>query len=79
MQRQGRSSGMFVWLVAFTVVLLLLVLFAVAARAAAADSSGDVALVGAKVYPTPQAVPITNAVVLIHDGKIARSEALAIR
>ena len=60
---------MFVWLVAFVVVLLL-VLFAVAARSAPADPSGDLALVNGKVYPTPQAVPILNAVVLIHDGKI---------
>ena len=70
MQPQRRSPGMFAWLVAFVVVLLL-VLFAFAARSEPADSSGDLALVGGKVYPTPQAVPIKNAVVLIHDGKIA--------
>src|SRR5271157_2368865 len=70
MQPQRRSSGMFAWLIAF-VVLLLVVMFAVAARSAPAGSSGDLALVGGKVYPTPQAVPIVNAVVLIHDGKIA--------
>ncbi|HME32332.1 MAG TPA: amidohydrolase family protein [Terriglobales bacterium] len=70
MQPQRRSSGMFAWLIAFVVVLLL-VMLAVAARSAPADSSGDLALVGGKVYPTPQAAPIKNAVVLIHDGKIA--------
>ncbi len=70
MQPQRCSPGMFVWLLAFVVVLLLM-LFAIAARSAPADSSGDLALVGGKVYPTPQAVPIPNAVVLIHDGKIA--------
>jgi len=64
------SSEVFAWLVAFVAVLLLM-LFAVAARSVPADSSGDLALVGGKVYPTPQAVPIPNAVVLIHDGKIA--------
>src|SRR5271157_4392843 len=69
MQPHRRSSVMFAWLVAFVVVLLL-VLFAVAARSAPADSSGDLALVGGKVYPTPQAAPIGNAVVLVHDGKI---------
>jgi len=69
MEPQRRSSRMFAWLVGFVVVLL--VLFAIVARSAPADSSGDLALVGGKVYPTPQAVPIVNAVVLIHDGKIA--------
>ena len=69
MQPERRSSRMFVWLVAFVIVLLL-VMFAVAARSAPAEPSGDLALVHAKVYPTPQAVPITDAVVLIHDGKI---------
>ena len=70
MQPPRRSPGMFAWLIAFVVVLLL-VLFAVAARSQSTDSSGDLALVGGKVYPTPQAVPIKNAVVLVHDGKIA--------
>jgi imidazolonepropionase-like amidohydrolase len=46
------------------------VFFAFVARAAPADSSRDLALVNGKVYPTPQAVPILDAVVLIHDGKI---------
>src|SRR5271157_5236701 len=69
MQPHRRRSGMFAWLVAF-VVALLLVMFAVAARSAPADPSGDLALVGGKVYPTPQAAPIVNAVVLVHDGKI---------
>jgi len=69
MQPHRRNSRMFVWLVAFVAVLLLL--FAIVARSAPADSSGDLVLVGAKVYPTPQAAPIPNAVVLIHDGKIA--------
>ncbi len=60
---------MFAWLVAFVVALLLLFL-AVVARSTPADSSGDLALVGGKVYPTPQAVPIKNATVLIRNGKI---------
>ena len=69
MEPKRRSSWMFVCLIAF-VLLLLLVVFTVAARSAPADSSGDLALVNGKVYPTPQAVPILDAVVLIHDGKI---------
>ncbi len=36
-----------------------------------ANPAADLVLVGGKVYPTPQAVPIPNAVVLIHEGKIA--------
>jgi len=60
---------MFVWLVAFIIVLLL-GLLAVVARSAPAEPPGDLALVNAKVYPTPQAVPILDANVLIHDGKI---------
>jgi imidazolonepropionase-like amidohydrolase len=70
MQPERRNSWMFVWLVAFVVVVLLLALLAVAARSAPAEPSSDLALVHAKVYPTPQAVPIMDAVVLIHDGKI---------
>jgi imidazolonepropionase-like amidohydrolase len=69
MQPERRRSWMFVWLVAFT-VLLLLALFAVAARSEPAEPSGDLALVNGKVYPTPQAVPILDANVIIHDGKI---------
>lgn len=69
MQPQRRSSRISAWLTA-SAVALLLATFAVAARSAPVDSSRDLALVGGKVYPTPQAVPIKNAVVLIHDGKI---------
>jgi imidazolonepropionase-like amidohydrolase len=69
MEHERRSSWMFVCLIAF-ILLLLLIVFTVAARSAPADSSGDLALVNGKVYPTPQAVPILDAVVLIHDGKI---------
>lgn len=63
---QRRSPGIFGWLVAFVIVLLL-VLFAVEARSAPVDPSGDIALVTGKVYPTPQAAPILGAVVLIHN------------
>ncbi len=70
MPSQRHRPSMFVWLVAFIVVLLLLAWFAVAARSAPADPSGDLALVNGKVYPTPQAVPILDANVIIHDGKI---------
>jgi len=60
---------MFLWLLAFVIVWAL-VTFAVAARSAPAEPSGDLALVNGKVYPTPQAVPILDANVIIHDGKI---------
>ena len=69
MQSQRRSSSMFLWLAAF-IVLLLLALFAVTAHSAPAEPSGDLALVNGKVYPTPQAVPIRDAVIVIHDGQI---------
>ncbi len=42
------------------------------ASLATGASAADLALVGAKVYPAPDAAPIENAVVLIHDGRIAR-------
>ena len=69
MQSLRRDTRMFGWLVAFVVVLLL-IFFALAARATPTDPSVDVALVNGKVYPTPQAAPILDAVVLIHDGKV---------
>lgn len=64
MEPSGRRSWTLYWLLGFVVMLLLL--FAVTARTAPTD----LALVGAKVYPTPQAFPIKNAAILIHDGKI---------
>jgi len=69
MPPQRRRSWMFLWLLAFVIVWAL-VTFAVAARSAPAEPSGDLALVNGKVYPTPQAVPILDANVIIHDGKI---------
>ena len=60
---------MFLWLIAF-VVLLLLGVFAVAARSAPAEPPSDLALVNGKVYPTPEANPVLDANVIIHDGKI---------
>ena len=60
---------MFVRLAA-VIVVLLLALFALAVRSGPAEPSGDLALVNAKVYPTPQAAPILDANVVIHDGKI---------
>jgi imidazolonepropionase-like amidohydrolase len=35
-------------------------------------TAGDIALVGARLYPDPQSQAIEDAVVLIHDGKIAQ-------
>jgi imidazolonepropionase-like amidohydrolase len=72
MQPQSRKSPMFAWLLAF-VVLLILALLAVTARSAPAEpgeASGDLALVNARVYPTPQAVPVRDANIIIHDGRI---------
>lgn len=68
MQPSGRRSWTLVWLLAFVVVLLLL--YAATARSATPDEGRDLALVGAKVCPTPRAFPIKNAAILIHDGKI---------
>ncbi len=50
--------------------LLLTVLLAASVLADARAAS--LALVGAKVYPSPDAAPIENATVLIHDGVIAQ-------
>lgn len=38
---------------------------------APAAMAADLALVGAKVYPAPDAVPLDDATVLVHDGRIA--------
>jgi imidazolonepropionase-like amidohydrolase len=49
-----------------------LLVFAVYAPVPATPVAGnDLALVGAKVYPDPQSAAIDDAVVLVHDGKIA--------
>ena len=50
--------------------LLLTTLLAVSALADAQAAS--LALVGAKVYPSPDAAPVENATVLIRDGVITR-------
>jgi len=47
----------------------LLCIFMLAASLPAAAT--DLALVGAKVYPSPTAQPINDAVVLVQDGTIA--------
>ncbi len=39
---------------------------------ALAQRSGNIALVGAKVYSSPTATPVEDAVILIRDGKIAQ-------
>jgi len=49
---------------------LLLLLIASALALPSTASAGDVALVGARVYPSPHAQPIDDAVVLLHDGLI---------
>jgi imidazolonepropionase-like amidohydrolase len=53
-------------------LLLLLTLLILAGTIAAADKKGpsDLVLIGAKVYPSPSAAPIENAVIVIRDGKI---------
>ncbi len=40
--------------------------------AAAAPSSAELAIVGARIYPAPAASPIAGGVVLVRDGKIER-------
>ena len=53
-------------------LVLLLTLLILAGTIAAADKKGpsDLVLIGAKVYPSPSAAPIENAVIVIRDGKI---------
>lgn len=51
-------------------VVLLITLNYISCKNKASDSP-DLALVGAKVYPSPNATPIEDAVVLVHDGTIA--------
>ena len=55
----------------FTVLLAVVTLLNHAAPAPAAVEARDLALEGAKVYPSPAAAPIENAVVLIQHGRIA--------
>jgi imidazolonepropionase-like amidohydrolase len=54
-----------------TLLLAMATLLSHAAPAAAAVEGRDLALEGAKVYPSPTAAPIENAVVLIQHGQIA--------
>jgi len=51
-------------------VLLVLSVFSAGAAARASNSKQDLALVGAKVYPSPSEPPIENGSILIHDGRI---------
>ena len=53
------------------IVLFLSLLTTIGFAADKPDGTPDVALVGAKVYPSPSATPIDDAVVLLHDGKVA--------
>ena len=55
----------------FALLLAVATLLNHAAPAAAAVEVRDLALEGAKVYPSPAAAPIENAVVLIQHGRIA--------
>jgi len=52
-----------------TLAALCILTLTLTGPARAADSL-DIALVGGRVYPSPTASPIENAVALIHDGKI---------
>jgi imidazolonepropionase-like amidohydrolase len=54
----------------FTLLLLVALLLSHATLAAAAMEGHDLVLQGAKVYPSPTATPIDNAVVLIQHGRI---------
>src|SRR5262245_33312445 len=54
-----------------TLLIILLAILENAAPAAAQPSRGNgLALVGAKIYPSPEAAPIANGTVLIEKGKI---------
>jgi imidazolonepropionase-like amidohydrolase len=53
-----------------TLVWAMALLLAHVVPAAIAMEGRDLVLEGAKVYPSPTAKPIENAVVLIHDGRI---------
>jgi predicted amidohydrolase YtcJ len=55
----------------FALLLTVATLLNHAAPAAAAAEARDLALEGAKVYSSPAAAPIENAVVLIQHGRIA--------
>jgi imidazolonepropionase-like amidohydrolase len=46
-------------------------LLAVLCPSAFAADLADLAIVGAKIFPAPDAAPLANATILIHDGKIA--------
>ena len=52
------------------VKLTLLVCFCLIGVAARCQAAGDLALVGAKIYPSPTDPPIENGAVIIRDGKI---------
>jgi imidazolonepropionase-like amidohydrolase len=54
----------------FPLLLAVALLLCHAAPAATAVEERDLVLQGAKVYPSPTAEPIDNAVVLIHHGRI---------
>jgi imidazolonepropionase-like amidohydrolase len=49
---------------------LLAVLFTVTLVVSASSSASDLALVHAKIYPSPSAAPIENGTILVHDGRI---------
>ncbi len=65
MRETRHDPLLFLRLVCLTFLLLFLNCIALAA-----DAGADIALVGAKVYPSPTTPPIDDAIVLIHDGKV---------
>jgi len=52
-------------------IALLLAVLCLRAFAADLADLADLAIIGAKVFPSPDAAPLSNATILIHDGKIA--------
>ena len=52
-------------------LLVLVPLFILASARAGTKAPSDLVLIGAKVYTSPGAAPIENAVIIIRDGKIA--------
>ncbi len=51
--------------------------FAGGATAGQAKTSTDLAIVGARIYPSPDAAPIDDGVILVRDGRIVRAGARA--
>src|SRR5215475_11623230 len=54
----------------FTILLFLLSTFFPSYSACASNLAPDIALTGAKLYPSPAEPPIENGTILVHEGRI---------